>query len=498
MGYGNDNPVVIPLFPGVTSLSSQESAVLGAELIDSTGWTSTDWTGNYATGFVHTTGKTTALSRTMISTGTKIYQVSFKVNSATSSSAFTVQLGNSVAYVMYRGAGTEFTYTAGIKSVSDGNLVFTPESAFDGTISEISVKEITASFAPVSTMKDSTGANALEFRPTLASLYNTYIGVGAGKYNTTGKMNFGLGASALEKNTSGYWNTAIGYQALALNTVGSRNIAIGKQALVANISGHRNVAVGTFALSQNTHGTNNIGLGADALFVNTTGNYNISIGLATLSSNSTGNNNIAIGMAALATNTTGENNIAIGFNALVAAVSVNNNIAIGVSALQSSTTTPNLAIGYNSQISNTTGNNNTAIGNQSLCRNTTGVRNTAIGVSAGYGGGSTGAINRNTLIGYNAGSALTTGGDENIMIGASCGYTSTTGANNILIGYNVQAPEPTTSNYLNIGGAITGNLTTKDITLIAGLIAASLPTTEPATVGAVWNDAGTLKVKLPA
>ena len=270
---------------GIGTTLLTQSAPVGSELTDSTGWTTTGWTGDYNGGFVHTVGQTATLSRSVGSTGTKLYQVSFTVTSVTSSSDVTVTLGNSVPYDIYKGGGTTTSYTAGIQSLSDGPLVFTPGSGFDGTISAVSVKQITGTFSSALRVMDSASGNALEIRPTAASLQNAFVGAGAGQYNTTGFQNAALGTGVLASNTTGFWNSAVGYLALNKNTTGARNIAMGYNALLNNVSGLRNVAVGTFSLPQNTTGNYNIAIGSDAQYVNTTGSSNIAMGHDTLGSN---------------------------------------------------------------------------------------------------------------------------------------------------------------------------------------------------------------------
>jgi len=82
------------------------------------------------------------------------------------------------------------------------------------------------------------------------------------------------------------------------NTIGYYNTALGYKSLQANISGSSNTAVGNMAL-----------------FTNTSGSYNTSSGNLSLYSNNTGKKNTAIGYGSLYSNNSGENNTAIGYNA---------------------------------------------------------------------------------------------------------------------------------------------------------------------------------------
>jgi hypothetical protein len=492
------------------STVGNESPQFGAELLDATGWTSTGWTGDFNSGFIHTVGQITPLTKPLPSTGTKLYQVALTVTSSVPESPpgnFTVSIGGSQTFDTYKGAGTTpYTYSFGIQSVTDGNLVITPVSGFNGSVTNISVKEIIAPTLATQVIKDSTNANSLEIRPTKATLKNVFIGNDAGKMHTTGDENTIVGNGSMVNNTSGFWNSALGSKALANNTVGSRNIAIGRVALQHNITGHRNIAVGTFSLEENTHGANNVGVGADSLNFNTTGNGNVGIGTVALYANTTGSNNIALGYPTLQRNLTGSHNIGMGSTSLDRNISGNgnvaigknagervnadNNIAIGQYALNWVTTTSNsIAIGYQSQMfttaavnisiganslyNTTTGTDNVGMGDNSLKNNTTGIRNIAIGNNAGTGlVGS--VINRNIIIGHNAGTGITTGADNNVIIGSSSGVPLTTGANNILIGYAVNTFAATDNNFLNIGNAIKGWLDTKKFGIGIDTISATL------------------------
>jgi hypothetical protein len=93
----------------------------------------------------------------------------------------------------------------------------------------------------------------------LAYYYNTFVGLSAGNFTSTGTENTGIGFQAL-KSTSGSNNTASGAYALAYNTTGTENTASGAQALI------------------NTVGNYNTASGFNALFANTTGSYNTAVG----------------------------------------------------------------------------------------------------------------------------------------------------------------------------------------------------------------------------
>jgi hypothetical protein len=85
-------------------------------------------------------------------------------------------------------------------------------------------------------------------------------------------------------------------------------------------------------------------------------------------------------------------------------------------------------------------------------------------VNIGYGAGvsiTTGLTNTN--VGAQAGSSITTG-KGNTFIGCAAGWSATTGNSNIVIGNSnvsfgqVDVPTATTSNYLNVGDVIKGDM----------------------------------------
>lgn len=431
------------------SKAVNESAQLGAELIDGTGWTSSGWTGDFTNGFAHTVGQTSPLTRTMVATGTRLFQVQFTINSAVADyedgNRITVSIGNAFVQDLYFGNYTTQTYSIGIKSVSDGSLIFTPSSVFDGSLTNISVKEILTPTLPTTIIKDSTDVNAFEARFTTKNLQNVFLGQNAGKYNTTGSENNALGKDVLSSNTTGFWNVGLGANALKSNISGARNTGLGYNALMSNISGLRNLALGSFALAYNIYGNRNISLGSDSSFSNTDGNDNVSMGYASAYKNQTGDENIAIGSSSSYENISG-----------------NKNISIGKWSLYKNTVDNIIGIGYRAAYFNSTGVNNVAIGYQSLEGNSTGNENVAIGFNAGYSTPNS-SISGNVFVGKEAGFGARTGANSNVFVGRAAGKTVTTGQNNILIGSFADAPTTTTSWHLNIGSTIFGDLQLKRI-----------------------------------
>lgn len=176
---------------------------------------------------------------------------------------------------------------------------------------------------------------------------NTFVGLNAGNFTTTGIDNTAIGAQALQSSTAGGNNTACGSGALRLNTTGNFNTASGWGSLENNTSGSGNTASGVLAMNANSNGIENTATGSQALRNNTSGQFNTATGRNSLAGNTIGSSNTAAGATALSSNNSGSNNTAYGANAL----------------LQNTTGTGNIAVGFQAGSSLTTGNSNIAIGN---------------------------------------------------------------------------------------------------------------------------------------
>lgn len=135
---------------------------------------------------------------------------------------------------------------------------------------------------------------------------------------------------------------------------------------------------------------------------------------------------------------------------------------VGNGAMLSSSGVSNTAIGANSLRNNTTGSLNTAVGREALLTNVSGGGNTAVGYAAmqnttgsvntalGWQSLPTGSGQENVAIGASAGFSLTTG-SFNVIVGTSSGADITTGNNNIVLGDDTQVATPTTSNSITLG-----------------------------------------------
>ena len=361
---GATGNVALPgtLTVGTTVLSgttATDSASLGVELTDATGWTSTGWTGSY-NAFTHTAGNTTALSRAIagIANG-KFYQVVLTISSRTAGSV-SVSIGSTVMDDPTLLFSTSATYTYGPMATGTGALTITPTTDFNGIVA-VSVKLITAIPYFVLSMQDSMSATSIALLNQLASLQNIYLG-GGGSYNTTGADNACVGFYCLYQLTTGSSDVALGRYALFANTSGSNNAALGELAMRYNTTGSSNACVGYECLLQNTVGVNNACVGDECLKANTTGYYNSGFGNNALFSNTVGYYNTAVGGDAMRAATTGFSNTGLGTDALYMLTTGDYNTGLGQGALFTTNGNNNTAVGYNAGRTNSTGSGNIFIG----------------------------------------------------------------------------------------------------------------------------------------
>lgn len=439
------------------------------ELVDGTGWMLAEgWTGSLATGFTHEKGGgyTGTLERSLGISSGKVYEVTLRVvspeSTKASNSGWTISLGGSGAFEMYEGNFTDHVYNRGIKSLGENtSLVIKPENGFNGTISEISVKEITGTRNEIAIVRDSDGVPVLATNPTDYTLQSVYLGKSNAIRNTTGKQNVAVGYNCLQENTTGFWNVAIGLNSLGSNTVGSRSIAIGYAALAGQVGGHRNIALGSFCMNDIRDGHNNIGIGADTMERNLDGHGNVAIGLG----NCSGGDDI------------------------------NGNVAIGYTSMVSVKTSYNVSMGYEAGYKLDTGNEQIAIGHRPLRENLTGSRNLVIGHNTLKSTNAT-APSRNLIVGTN--SCVNAGNiGYNTIIGHNTCDTLTTGDFNIVIGYLADVANANAQYELNIGNLIYGRMQSTQrrvgIDVTAPLARLHLPSGKSSQFGAPMRiDAGVL------
>jgi hypothetical protein len=184
--------------------------------------------------------------------------------------------------------------------------------------------------------------------------YNTFLGYGSGKYNTTGRNNAFIGYNAglynrtgdqnvivgtgiewtglppLTPTDMGSYNTFVGYRAGGYCT-GTENTVVGNHAGVSlTIFSNYNSFFGRSTGSSFNNGSGNVFIGNEAGLHQTSGSNNTYVGAVAGWDNLTGSNNIFLGTNA-GTNILGSNNIVIGSNngTTVPAISGNNTLLIG-------------------------------------------------------------------------------------------------------------------------------------------------------------------------
>lgn len=318
---------------------------------------------------------------------------------------------------------------------------------------------------------------------------NTFVGEEAGaSASLTGGSNSGFGFAAGLSITSGSGNSLFGNDAGRAITTGLDNVIVGDTAGVSLTTGSNNLLAGKNAGAALTDNTGCVLLGTEAGFRIASGGLNaIAIGNQAMRNNLIGTNCVVIGTGALFTSTSAINTFAIGTDTLYNLTTGTDDVMIGHQAGGAMTTgSRNVGLGNQSLVHTTTGDDNTFVGDKAGDANTTGSRNTGVGSGVGYtpqtgddntylgarvargvstncqisrntGVGSeslrdpaTGADD-NTVVGFRAGYAITTGAD-NTLVGSTAGDSITTGSRNIAIGEGQDVDSATGNDQINVGG----------------------------------------------
>ena len=339
--YKIDSPYFFYYVPKKTLLCGENLLTNDASTVG------TGWSGSLANGYAHSSG-TNNLVFTLPLTSGKKYILSFDATGVTDSLLW-VKIDNNVEVDIYNNLTT---FVVGFVSDGTGTLTFRPKNSYNGTITNITVREYEAGDNEITMPK--------------------YADINRG----------------LENDLTGFWNTAISPNGLQSNVNGTRNVAIGHCALTKLETGTRNIGIGTFALDKITSGDHNVAIGSDALYMASSVNDAIAIGYASLINGA--NNSIAIGtMSANGSSGSAQGIVAIGHEAAWYANSYT--VAIGHQAGYYLKGTGNVSIGKSA-------------GNTLYV---TGERNTCIGREASFDGtGSTSAnpktINNSIAIGNEA------------------------------------------------------------------------------------------------
>jgi len=193
---------------------------------------------------------------------------------------------------------------------------------------------------------------------------------------------------------------------------------------------------------------------------------------------------------------------AFGYHSLYNATGGHSNSAFGWNTIAGGITSGgnNAAFGYNCLTSlNGSGKDNACFGSGSgqSCAQTIGnsffgkssgtaVTNGQYNFGGGYWAGSTNKLGSNNVnIGSNSGRGGVGDHSNNTFLGAETARSVTTGSDNIIIGYNQDLPTATTSDHLNIGGVVYGNLSTSLIGIGEATPAGTLHTNQASTTAAI-------------
>jgi hypothetical protein len=243
---------------------------------------------------------------------------------------------------------------------------------------------------------------------------------------TTNQVAYWSGSGALSGNNNLYWDNANSRLGIGVATPNQQLELTGAFRFPATSSATTGVifkGVDRFIHDYKPAG----GLGGNIFLGVNAGNFTMT------ATGSQSSYNTATGNLSLTSLTTGSDNTATGFQSLTANSSGSSNTATGLKSLNA----------------NTSGILNVAIGSNALLYTVTGGNNTAVGSDAGRGV-SGNSFSANSLFGYQAGYALSTG-SNNILLGYNAGSNITTGSNNIVIAYMANAPSATASNQMVIG-----------------------------------------------
>jgi hypothetical protein len=282
-----------------------------------------------------------------------------------------------------------------------------------------------------------------------SALISTCIGMkscGGGSTGMTGVENTFVGWNSGALCTSCAFNMAIGVNSMGALVTGQNNTAVGMDA-IRNSDGITDVvAIGANAHQRN-NGNSNVAIGARSMIVGLSGsptgaaNRNVAIGVDTMQSASMtdADNNVFVGFESGKVMTTGDTNIGIGYRAGFSLTTGASNVFIGGSAGQGASGSNNTAVGQNAFGANSNNSVEDSCFGYQACQNKT----------SGFD---------MTAVGYQAGKNVT-GANNNTILGAKTAATLTTGNGNIIVGTSVDVPSSSTSNMVNIGGALIGYAT---------------------------------------
>lgn len=310
------------------NLTHHQYGQVGSDIFgaDNNTCTGTNWADTGVNTWTHTSGSAGSLTCTSPSiVANSTYEIVYTTTGTSSLHSFRPRMGGKVGNYIY---GDVANHTQVITTATTGSFGIVTSLYQTGSISIVSIKQVTTENSVLSVGTDYSSIKALEVRASgneniglgYQSLQATYgsqnTGVGSSSLasNLYGSQNTALGTGSLQSNVSGVDNTASGTLSLNQNITGYENVATGSMSLRLNVSGSGNTATGVYSLYSN-NGSGNTATGLESLEANTTGNDNAALGSYSMMSNETGNNNTANGAYSLQSNSTGNNNTALGYSA---------------------------------------------------------------------------------------------------------------------------------------------------------------------------------------
>ena len=379
-----DYALIKPLFGNYAQIIGGSGPGYGLETVVNgtfpsfTGWTAgAGWaaTGNKA---VHTPGNNATLAQSISLGGLSSYVLTFTVSSYAGGN-IVATLGGLPGQLNVTANGT-YTYAWYNNSAGSQTLLFSPGSAFDGSLSIVSFKLLTSLSAPQVSINNPTldPYSVIEQRSSMSTFSNVWIGKNSGAYAVTADNNTAVGNGALTGIITAINNVALGSSAGLRLTNGTDNVYVGPSAggsayvqffttfigsFAGNLStGNFNTAIGYRSAVNMTTGTNNclggdqtggslntgslntgfgsgVGVGSNANFNSVygalsgsalnSGGLNTILGANTGTFTNTGDKNIFIGFQNSTTNTVGGSNIIIGSYVDVAGTSLFGKLSIG-------------------------------------------------------------------------------------------------------------------------------------------------------------------------
>jgi hypothetical protein len=276
--------------------------------------------------------------------------------------------------------------------------------------------------------------------------------------SNTGNTIFGASAFNCGADNGSDYNVVIGQTAMGTGAVSaaSHNVAIGADTIADSTSATGNVAIGSSAMYNSVSPDNCVAIGRQAIGVgNNTQEGTVSIGYQSLKELTSGAGNVAVGYQAGLEIDTQANCTLVGYQA-----------GMDITHDNASNTT---CIGYKAGTDITEGKQNIAIGSNALLDCTTADYCVAVGNNA-LENVSTGANNKNTAVGFQAGITLTTG-IENILLGAQADVDTNSRQGCIVIGTGLSL-NTANDNVVEIGNntnSMTYDLDGGDITVTSDL-----------------------------